>query len=712
MEPIKQVLFAVMLSALAARGNPQRQPFVMDWSTHAATAVDLRGTLDAPAGREGFIRAGDGHLFLANGARFRIWGVNLCGPSCFPEKEEAVAIADRLARLGVNCVRFHHMDSAWSVLIDKTRSDSRSLDPQALDRLDFLIAEFKKRGIYANLNLNVGRRFKRGDGVRDADKLGYGKSCTYFNPRLIELQHEYVRQLLTHRNPYTGSEYRSEPCVATVEIVNENSVLEGWKSGRLIGQDVEKPDTWSPIPVSYAEELTALYNAWLEKNRAPGQIAALRAEAGVAADAAVPRLKPAEFAKASPERFRTEAAFYIDVEHRFFAGMKRLLNDELGVKAPIVGTSDHNHGCAGYAHVEANALLDCIDGHCYWQHPDVHGAVPGCKNTPMVDDPLDSTVVQLARTPVLGRPFTVSEVNHPFPHEYACEGFPILTAYAMFQDWDGLYWFTWESGQDPKDGGIRSRDFFSLAHDPVKVANLMACAALWHAGGVAKAKATDVRGYTREQEIDALRLGWNDRPFFTPGFDRAAPLVHAVRWRFDGGPAVPAPIAVSPDAMVSDTGELGWYGADKKRGVVTVDAPGIQALIGHVGGCGRTTRHLSADVANDFCSLLLVPLDGKPVAASARLLLAATSWCGLGDMKWDEKRCKILEWGHGPTMIEPVTGAVTLRGLPGVRTVRARPLTAAGAPMEKGLPVRRTDDAFTIGLGTPVATLALIEVER
>ncbi len=55
---------------------------------------------------------------------------------------------------------------------------------------------------------------------------------------------------------------------------------------------------------------------------------------------------------------------------------------------------------------------------------------------PMVNDPLHSTVVQLSRTAFAGKPYTVSETNHPFPNEYASEGIPILAAYAGFQDWD------------------------------------------------------------------------------------------------------------------------------------------------------------------------------------------------------------------------------------------------------------------------------------
>ena len=37
----------------------------------------------------------------------------------------------------------------------ESRNDTREVSPGALDRLDYLVAEFKKRGIYVNLNLNA-----------------------------------------------------------------------------------------------------------------------------------------------------------------------------------------------------------------------------------------------------------------------------------------------------------------------------------------------------------------------------------------------------------------------------------------------------------------------------------------------------------------------------------------------------------------------------
>ncbi|MEI9974258.1 MAG: hypothetical protein WDO73_20730 [Ignavibacteriota bacterium] len=41
----------------------------------------------------------------------------------------------------------------------------------------------KKRGIYMDLNLNVGRSYKSGDGVEGFDKIQWAKGMTLFDPR-------------------------------------------------------------------------------------------------------------------------------------------------------------------------------------------------------------------------------------------------------------------------------------------------------------------------------------------------------------------------------------------------------------------------------------------------------------------------------------------------------------------------------------------------
>ena len=61
------------------------------------------------------------------------------------------------------------------------------------------------------------------------------------------------------------------------------------------------------------------------------------------------------------------------------------------------------------------------------------------------------------------------------------------------------------------------------------------------------------------------------------------------------------------------TGELTW---DYGRQLVTVGTPKTQAIIGHAGGEPVELPGVSATVKTPFVSLILTPLDDKPLAES------------------------------------------------------------------------------------------------
>ena len=704
----------LLAAALGCAQTADFQPYPMDWRDNANSLSDVSFLLDAPAGKRGFIGVRGGHFATADGARFRIWGVNATAAATVPAREDAPDAAAHLARFGVNCVRFHFLDrTAPNGIVEANRNDTRAFDPAQLDRFDFFVAELKKRGIYSNINLNVGRTYKPGDGVRDPELIGFAKTLTYFDGRLLELQREYARALLTHRNPYTGSEYRHEPAVAIVELVNENSIVEAWIAGRLLGKAARKnPGTWTDIPESYERVLTARYNAWLRRHAAPADLETIRAEAG--GGETVPRLAPAEFARASRLRFHTEASFYMEIEREYFRSMGAFLKRDLGVRSLVAATSDHNHGISGYPLVSSMTALDFIDGHVYWQHPryltdPATGRQTGFEigNTPMVKEPLNSTVVQLSRTPVAGKPYTVSEVNHPFPNEYACEGIPILSAYAALHDWDGIFWYTFEH-KTPADWRPVQPRYFEIRPDPVKMSQIAAGAVTFLRGDVAAARGTIVRSYTPEQVRESIRLPRGERPYFSPGFPLAAALAHATRVEsFErAGKVVPAEAAGDP--LVSDTGELRW----RKAGLVSVDTARSQSLIGYVKANRAATANLAAEVANDFCALTLVSLDGRPIPEARRMLLTAGARAANAGMRWNGKRTSLEDWGKEPTVIEPVTGAVVLRGLERARSVEARALDSGGKPLAAPLAAERTAEGFRIRIGSPATVWYSIAVGR
>ena len=132
-------------------------PFTLPWNDVSPGLTNLSGWLEKPAGKSGFIVAKDGHL-RAGDRRIRLLGVNLCFDANFPKHEDADQIAPRMARFGINCVRFHHMDTSASPH-GLLKADRRTMDPAQLDRLDYLVSRLKANGIYADLNLHVGRNF-------------------------------------------------------------------------------------------------------------------------------------------------------------------------------------------------------------------------------------------------------------------------------------------------------------------------------------------------------------------------------------------------------------------------------------------------------------------------------------------------------------------------------------------------------------------------
>ncbi len=178
-----------------------------------------------------------GGQFIVGGKPIKFWGVNIVAAGAFPPKDKAVAIAARLRKMGVNLVRFHHLENGWSGLdgtIFNYAIGTRQLNPTTLDRLDFLIAQLKRNNIYVNMNLNVSREFKASDGVQGADSLpDFAKAVTLFDPWLQFLQREYAQQLLGHTNPYTGQSLANDPVLAIVEMNNENSIYAFWKEDRL-----------------------------------------------------------------------------------------------------------------------------------------------------------------------------------------------------------------------------------------------------------------------------------------------------------------------------------------------------------------------------------------------------------------------------------------------------------------------------------------------
>jgi hypothetical protein len=187
-------------------------PFTLPWDDDEKTFVDASHLLLDYPGRDpetvidsrGHIRAGgDGRFYYERtGRRARFWGVNLVFNANFPDFESAEKLARRLAKLGFNVVRCHHMDffAAPNGIFDPRYfpHSTRHFDPDQVRRWDHLVHQLRRNGIYVNVNLKVARHFGPGDGVLDTHRFSenrFYRGVSHDNRRMIELQEDFYYEV-------------------------------------------------------------------------------------------------------------------------------------------------------------------------------------------------------------------------------------------------------------------------------------------------------------------------------------------------------------------------------------------------------------------------------------------------------------------------------------------------------------------------------------
>ena len=688
-------------------------PIHMDWNDAPKTVFDLSGYLDAPAGKNGYIRVEGEHFYKPDGTRFRPWGVNLLANFFFMPKDKAEKVAADFARCGFTCVRFHSLDAWQSGYLFSNPKNTLEWDAEKLDQFDYFVAQLKKHGIYFTFTLNAYRVFREEDDVVDYDKMGFGKPTYYFNEKIQERCIEFSRKLLMHKNPYTGTEYRHEPALAWIELLNENSLIEAWLFGRVEGNDNSSARiAWVPLTTHYAKELRAIWNRWLEKNATLAQRREW-AKALDAKDGDVPLSTPVSRSQCTDDHYNAEVRFLMELEKNYFMKMKTFLRDEIGTKTMLIGDAHHSSGTSPYPHTLAfNGHGDFINSHGYWVLP--QGPPSSIRSAPMVNDPLNSMIPHFARTPMKGKPFTICETNSPFPQRYAGEYTPILVAYSLFHNWDGIIWFAWGQGQLSSFPGRHG--MYTLGSDIVRFANLILTGLMFHRQDIEPARQTVVRTVSREDALESLRWGRSESPFFTKGFPKSAAMQHKTQWQLaEEGQVVRQtfPSAAPASLIRSDTEQLAWKDADKGKGVVTIDTPLTQGAIGFLGGNNEQLSDVDIAMENEHATVVLTSLDGKPIQTAERLLLVAHSYYKSTGMELGEDGHIILNMGTYPLLVLPVSGEIRLKTHGATKKVIVTPLTGIGAPTGKSFDAERNHAGWTVALGKEnVSTWYQIEVIR
>ena len=194
------------------------------------SALDFSFLQSADVKNPSRVASKQGRLHLHNGKRARFFGVQLLAPTAFLTEERADALADRLARSGINLVRFGDLDAPLGPdrsLFDDTRDDTKEFDQGALAKLDHLIAALSKQGIYHAIELQGGRRFREDDQIKAPGALPPGGGpAALFDPAIKAKSLESVKALLDHVNPETGLAVKANPMLAWVTLAGEITMFD------------------------------------------------------------------------------------------------------------------------------------------------------------------------------------------------------------------------------------------------------------------------------------------------------------------------------------------------------------------------------------------------------------------------------------------------------------------------------------------------------
>ena len=386
--------------------------------------------------------------------------------------------------------------------------------------------------------------------------------------------------------------------------------------------------------------------------------------------------------------------FLEQTEERFYTGMRDYLHHDLGVRCPVTGTIGF-----GPLGTYAQRDMDFVDAHAYWQHPTFSGKAWSATdwripNTPMVDDPAHATLWQLAATRVAGKPFTVTEYQHPAPSDWAAECIPEISTFAAMQDWDAVFLFAYSHNADYDKGRISS--FFDIEGNPTKMPLMPTGARLFLGGAVPQSRGAFT--YTVTPADSLAGAGGTDMAAFLRSVVSAPNLGDLDRRtsiRFATGPGahdVPDlhPVSAAPRRPWEGDPIAGFGWFDVHRPAAWADVYLGQARPG----------------GSPFFTAVVVPADpSQPIASADRLLVTAVARARNTGMGWNATRTSVADrWGHAPVQIEVVHADVTVPG----RWSHAYALDPAGGPTAVDVAEPRGDDTVLhLGRSAALAYLAV-----
>lgn len=348
------------------------------------------------------------------------------------------------------------------------------------------------------------------------------------------------------------------------------------------------------------------------------------------------------FANIESQRRRLDRMMFLaETEKAYFDQMYRFIKEDLNFRGMVTGTI-----VFGPLGLYAQSDMDFIDSHAYWQHPRFPRRPwdPGdwlIDQKAMSDYPDEATLLRLAAERMAGKPFTVSEYNHPAPLDSQAECVPMIASFAAAQDWDGVWLYTYSHSNNAWNRE-HLNSFFDIDTNPSKWGFMPAGAKLF-----------------REALLGPLMPWQTD--ISTMSVETLAKL------HMKAGSNMPA--ALGPDVKEHVMGVAKPLGPKimmrwdvvNGKGLYAIGNDRCRVLTGKTERFGSITEDFTVHLEQpEFAAVVVTSWDGKPLTTSCRkLLVTACGRCENTGMQFSEDRRTVgRQWGTAPVRIEPVVGSL------------------------------------------------------
>jgi lysophospholipase L1-like esterase len=726
-----------------------------------AAFFDMRSLNEKVAGQSGFVTLDkEGRFVRGDGQRIRFWGVvsdnqKAIGEGSDSEPRNLAHHARWLSKRGVNIVRTlvdisPRNGEGWGSVNSDNPDD---VNRKELDGVWRYVAAMKKEGIYSVICPYWALTIKppKGWGV-DVPEGKDAHALLYFDPRMRAIYKNWLRIMLTEKNPYTNIALKDDPAMAILQLQNEDSLF-FW--------------TFDSLPPSQKRVLGAQYGAWLkgkygslegaQKFWATGDKSSSQSAPAVSVEGddlaqGVLAMYPTwEFVQNAPDipdgksrRKADQMEFLATTMREFNADIARFVRG-LGAKCLINATNWRpadtlRMGDAERWSYAANPVLavNRYTGSVHVGKDEGWAIRAGDFYDPAWSQLKDPAGFPLTLKPTKGSPILVTESSWTLPTLHRAEGSFLVSTYGSLTG-NGPYFFFINANDEwmqPTSANGYDKDTLVkwTNAQPDEIGQFPAAAWLARLGYVQEAAPVVLEQrslqdlWTQRLPLIAEEAGFDpnrDTGSISPRsnvktyVDPLSYFVGPVRTVYGGDPAksfvhpkLDTLIDREKKTVRSVTGELML---DYGKGISVLNASKAQGVTGFLKAAGGkfSTRNLQISSGNEYASLLVVSLDKLPLNTSKRVLVQVGTT--LRPTGWQEKPAtrkigdttrsgaEVVSIGTAPWQVQNTNIRLSITN---ASLKRARLLDANLMPI-KNVPVTRSGGKLQVVLPSNTLYLAL-----